>query len=70
MEVPKGLGMKAYITLLSLYADQEHVRIRCEITVDGVTVDFDSDEPMAMLSYEEIVKRYGKTKTETKHESE
>ena len=70
MKPPEGWGMKMYLTLLSLYADQENVRITGELECDGVTVKFDTDEPISMLSYEEIVKRYGKTKTETEQELE
>ena len=62
MKPPNGFAVKAYLTLIKLYADQENVHITGTFEVDGVSAEFDSKDPIP--SYEEIVKRYGKTKKE------
>ena len=62
MDAPDGLAIKIYLTLLKLYADQNHVSFTCDFEVDGVKGKFDTREPIP--SCEEIVKRYGKTKKE------
>ena len=61
---PAGFGIKVHLTLIYLLADQYNVRVTGEFEYDGVTVKYDTNDPISMLSYEEIVKRYGKTKKE------
>ena len=67
MNPPDGLAIKAYLTLIKLYADQKNVRITGKFEVNGVTGEFDTNDPI--LSCEEVVKRYGKTKKELEKES-
>ena len=67
MNPPDGLGIKMYLTLLKLYADQNNVQIKGEFEVDGVRGKFDTNDPIP--SYKEIVERYGKTKAELERES-
>ena len=67
MNPPDGLGIKIYLTLLKLYADQNNVQIKGEFKLDGVKGEFDTNDPIP--SYKEIVERYGKTKTELEKES-
>lgn len=66
MNPPDGLGIIIYLTLLKLYADQNNVQIKGEFEVDGVRGKFDTNDPIP--SCEEIVVRYGKTKTELERE--
>ena len=68
MNPPNGLGTKIYLTLIKLYADQKNVRITGKLEGNGVSVNFDTDDPI--LSCEEIVKRYGKTKAEIEKDIE
>ena len=67
MNIPDGLGIKMYLTLLKLYADQNNMQIKGQFEYDGVTVKFDTSEPV--LTREDVVRRYGKTKTELERES-
>ena len=67
MSAPDGIGIKIYLTLLKLYADQNNVSIKGDFEIGGVKVKFDTNDPIP--SYEEIVKRYGKTKKELERES-
>ena len=67
MNPPNGFGIKVYLTLYKLLADQYNVRITGNFEYEGINVDFDTNDPV--LSYEEILKRYGKTKSEIERES-
>ena len=67
MGSPDGLGIKIYLTLLKLYAEQNKVHINGEIEVGGVKVKVDTRDPIP--SCQEIVKRYGKTKSEIEIDS-
>ena len=68
MDAPDGLGIKVYLTLLKLYAEQNHMYITGVFEVDGVRGKFDTRDPIP--SYEEIVKRYGRTKLEIERASQ
>ena len=67
MDAPDGLGIKIYLTLVKLYAEQNHVYISGDFEVGGVKFYFDTRDPIP--NYQEIVKRYGKTKTELERKS-
>ena len=67
MDAPNGLGIKMYLTLLKLYAEQNHVHITGEFEVDGVKGKFDTRDPIP--SFEEVVESYGKTRKEIERES-
>ena len=61
MDAPDVLGIKIYLTLLKLYANQNGVHITGDFEVDGVRGKFDTHNPIP--SYKEIVERYGRTKS-------
>jgi hypothetical protein len=67
MEVPDGLGIFIHLTLYQLFADQYGLIIKGQFEYDGVTVKFDTSEPV--LTRADVVKRYGKTKKEIERES-
>lgn len=67
MDAPNGLGIKIYLTLLKLYANQNDVHITGDFEVDGARVKFDSRDPIP--SCKEIVERYGRTKLEIEKDS-
>ena len=62
MKPPAGFSLKIYTTLIKLYADQNNVSVTYEIKHNGKMIKFDTRDPL--LSCEEIVKRYGKSKDE------
>ena len=64
MNAPDGLAIRMYLTLVKLFADQNNVRITGEFEVDGVSGNFDTNDPIP--SCKEIVERHGKTKKELK----
>ena len=66
MDAPDGLGIKIYLTLLKLYANQNDVRITGTLEHGETKVEFDTNDPIP--SCQEIVKRYGKTKLEIKRD--
>lgn len=68
MNSPNGLGIKIYLTLIKLFADQNNVQVKGEFEVGGVKVEYDTTDPM--LSCKEIVRRYGLTKWERQREAE
>ena len=68
MNPPNGLGIKIYLTLIKLFADQNNVQVKGEFEVGGVKVKYDTNDPI--LSYEEIVRRYGLTNSERKREAD
>ena len=67
MNPADGLAIRMYLTLVKLFADQNNVRITGEFEVDGVSGNFDTNNPIP--SCKEIVERYGKTKKELERES-
>ena len=68
MDAPDGLGIKIYLTLLKLYAEQENVRITGTLEDGETKVEFDTNDPIP--SCQEIVKRYGRTNLEIERASE
>ena len=67
MDAPDGLGIKMYLTLLTLYANQSGVHITGDFEVDGVRGKFDTHDPIP--NCKEIVERYGRTKSEIERDS-
>lgn len=67
MNPPDGFGIFVHLTLIQLYADQENMCITGTFEYDGVTVKFDTEDPV--FSFDDVVKRYGKTKKELEKES-
>ena len=65
---PAGFGLRAYMTLIKLYADQTNTVISCKIAYNGHSIPFNSNDPIP--SYKEIVERYGKTEREIEQELE
>jgi hypothetical protein len=44
MEVPEGLDLKIYKTLIALYADQKGIIIKCKIEHGGEWVEIDTSK--------------------------
>ena len=68
MKPPAGFGIRLYLVLYQLYAEQNNVYATGSFDYDGVTVEFDTRKPIPSCA--EIVKRYGKTQSEIEQELE
>ena len=68
MKPPADFSFKVYTTLIQLFADQNNVTITYEIEYNGKMIKVDTSEPP--LNYEEIARRYGKSKEEIENELE
>ena len=66
MDVPDGFGIFVHLTLIQLLADQYGVNVTGQFEYDGVTVNYDTRD--AVHGFDDVVKRYGKTKTELERE--
>lgn len=44
MEVPEGLDLRIYKTLIALYADQKGITIKCKIENGGEWVEIDTSK--------------------------